>query len=337
MDINQFQHAVVRDLVWVMDSPGLLDPDQFRGLVPQLSKTTMCSASASASTSVSPVVNDAYCQSLIQQHQAWLAVQDSDPTQLQVWLEERASHRLGYYFEALLEYWLAYLYQDGFMTKHIQVQRDKQTIGEFDFLFAETQACTLQHWEVAVKFYLYHRVHDAEERWYGPMTRDRLDLKLARLLHHQVRLSQTEEGRQCIAQLGYTRTEPHIFLKGYLFYPSYMDWRTAPHQAPGVAARHLRGWWTPLDHFHVPQQSADSRWIVIPRLRWLSPVIVNMDEYNKLIMAQDLYQHCRELLLNRAAPFLLAELLPGPDGCWREVDRGFVVGSGWPAVVPDSP
>lgn len=317
-----YQHAIVHDLAWVMQSPAIVDVAQYLALVPQLNLPV---------THVS-IVTDEYCLALTQQHQVWLQRLDQDPLHLQQWLVERSSHRLGYYFETLVEYWLHHLYQDGFVTTHVQVQRDKQTLGEFDFLFAAAQAERLQHWEVAIKFYLYHPSASGVERWYGPLTRDRLDLKLAHLLQHQIALSQCPEGRSKLAQLGYHTTESSIFLKGYLFYPSRSDWQFAPHHNPGVAAGHLRGWWSPIEPFNVPQQSADSHWAVIPRLRWLSPLILAEAEIDTLIARADLWQYCRAHMAKSPEPFLIAEMVPASDGHWHEITRGFIVNEGWPML-----
>lgn len=317
----EYRHAVVRDLAWVIQSPTLLDPIDYPMFVPGVLHTDRSCQ----------VVDDAYCNHLMQQHHAWLSLLDNDPTSLQQWLVERSSHRLGYYFESLVEYWLRHIYQNGFVATHIQVQQGKQTIGEYDFLFAEPQASLLQHWEVAVKFYLYHQSDEGIERWYGPMTRDRLDLKLTHMVRHQIALSQTSEGRNRITQLGYQQVKSSLFLKGYLFYPSHAEWSSAPHHNPGLAKGHLRGWWTHIDKLNIPQQRVESRWMIIPRLRWLSPLVIETPDVEEMLTVQALGRCCQELLAKRPDPLLLAELVP-VDGRWCEVTRGFVVGSGWPAV-----
>ena len=91
----EFKHDEVRDLAWVMNSPGLLT--EFGN------NMTM------------PIVSDVDCNNLYQQHHAWLLQQNNDPSELKQWLKLRESHRLGYYFESLIEYWLQHVTINGFL------------------------------------------------------------------------------------------------------------------------------------------------------------------------------------------------------------------------------
>ena len=331
MSNRHYKHAEGRDLAWVISSPGLLQPLNSDELVTLLDPANPNDEQNSGAVTL---ISDAECQRLMQQHSDWLAALDDNPRPLQVWLEQRTSHRLGYYFESLVEYWLAYRYRDGFLEKHIQVQRDKQTLGEFDFLFADPGANQCQHWEVAVKFYLYfeNKQHEgsASHRWYGPLARDRLDKKVRHLVERQALLGHSDEGRQQIERYGFSGVDSRILLKGYLFYPSESDWQAGGNQHAAISPSHLKGWWTRVDALSIPSQSNKSRWLVLPRRHWLSPVIFGPDEQVDLIDRTLLSARCRAWYGQVSEPFLLVELAPGQSGGWQEVSRGFVVGEDWP-------
>jgi hypothetical protein len=322
MSAEIFQCPAVRDLAWAIYSPVLLDAAYYAG----------------AFVNNNIIIDDPFCQRLYQQHHAWLSQLDADPQELLAWLAQRRSHRLGYYFEYLIEYWLRHMVGEGFLKTHVPVRRDKQTLGEFDFLFADDSGA-LQHWEVAVKFYLAHRHDDGRTLFYGPQARDRLDLKVARLLEHQTALAHTREGRDAIEQAcaasmhGISpQVSSRILLKGYLFYPVDSDWRSAPLIGAAVSPGHLRGWWTRIDALHIPQRSHASRWRQLPRLHWLAPASVNADDIEDLVPQADLTDYCRAQFARRAEPFLLAELAPDAHGHWREISRGFVVPAHWPQL-----
>ena len=319
MTTDVLQHPAVRDLAWVMRSPGLLDAAYYaKHQHPKPHQTGAV------------IIDDGYCQQLYRQQHAWLRQLDQDPQTLLAWLAQRKSHRLGYYFEDLVEYWLRHLVADGFVASHVPVRRGKQTLGEFDFLFAQAGARALQHWEVAVKFYLAQRHADGRVLFYGPQARDRLDLKVARLLEHQAVLAHTDAGQAVIAQQGYASVMAQVLLKGYLFYPADMDWDSAPLPCAGISPTHLRGWWTRIDALQIPAASTASRWCRVPRLAWLAPVRVAAGHAQALVTQADLAGFCRDQFARRAEPFMLAELAAAEDGSWREISRGFVVHGHWP-------
>jgi hypothetical protein len=313
-----FRHAVVRDLAWVMASPGLL------GAVP-------------AGVPASWRVSDEQCRAYYQSCQTQLTQLDANPEPLMQWLKSRHSHRLGVYFESLLGFWLQHLLGAQPLRQNLPVFRPaptgngRQTLGEFDFLFALADG-GLRHWEAAVKFYLWHR-DEAQDRvrWIGPGARDRLDIKLERLFGHQLRLAATAEGAAVIRELGQGPVNAAAFVKGYLFYPPSVD-------KTGVAAEgqrdiplspnHLRGWWQRHESLVLRPIAPQSRWLVLPRLRWLTPAYGEFDQA-ALLDASGVRQLCDAHFAHHASALLLAEVVR-VAGVWQEVNRGFVVNAAWP-------
>jgi len=221
------------------------------------------------------VVADIECRKIYEQNIAWVTALERDSAVLDDWLEQRLSHRLGYYFESLLEFWLQHHVNNSSLHCHIQVQRQKQTIGEFDYLFCRDQDEIGLHWEAAVKFYLLNVDRRGHAHWLGPNANDSLDSKLRRLIQHQLCLGQQAEGLETLTRLGFGKMRSELFLKGYLFYP--IPNVQSPEKCAGmlISNCHLRGWWCRYPDLRLPQVKPGTRWLVLDKLLWLSPAYLD--------------------------------------------------------------
>lgn len=303
---RQWRHPLVRDLAWVLASPPLLQP-------PGTGVRWLDAAWGHAAWAAS---------------QDWLAALDRDPAPLQNALSRRPG-RLGSYFESLLDCWLAWpgnpLYRR--LYHGLPVRHDKRTRGEFDFLVEERANGEVQHWEVAVKFYLGIAPGGDASSWVGPGLKDRLDLKLAHLLNHQLPLANLPAARQLLTALALPMPRPVCLLRGRLFYPADAppaDW--APTQA---APGHLSGWWMPAADFLRHFDNPALLWLRLPREHWLAPVDLTAAEgavrMGDPVSAPVLVEAWRAAADNRAAAVVgLA------DG--REVTRGFITSPLWPRI-----
>ena len=283
------------------------------------------------------MVPDEYCQSVYRTGLDWLAGLEQNPQPLQNWLKQNQSSRLGFYFEQLVAFWLRERIAEGYYESHCRVFREKRVLGEFDFLFTETDGGVLRHWETAVKFYLCFQESNGELRWYGPNAKDRLDLKLARMMDHQLRLSEMREGQALLAAKGFQNVLSQAFLKGYLFYPAEMDWQNPALIPRDIAAGHLTGWWTRINCLQIPgldtADHQDIRWCILPRLEWLAPRIRGSQDAVKLIDGNLLLKVLREHFVASQRPLLLAEMRRNGENRWQEHSRGFVVCDSWPEIA----
>jgi hypothetical protein len=312
---RRWRHPVVRDLAWVLASPPLLQP---RGTGLRW-------------------LNTAWGERAFRASEDWLAALDQHPAPLHDLLTKRPG-RLGSYFESLLLFWLSWpgnpLYR--LVGHNLAVRTKTRTLGELDFLVEERQSGTLQHWEVAVKFYLGVAPGGAHADWIGPGLRDRLDLKVERLLQHQLGLTTRPEAVGLLRHMDLPLPVPVCLLKGRLFYPSgarLADW--APE---GSAPGHQTGWWMPQAAFLEQHAGTPLRWIRLPKEHWLTPVDLRMRDAHAVpdghvpdrhVTIGDALEAGRlvETLLaandNRAAA--VVGLLDG-----QEVSRGFITPAGWP-------
>lgn len=306
---NEFIAALhdpaVRDLAWVIDSPGLLDAahPEYQGRV----------------------VDDSWCREQLQASSPWLAELDLSPHELHEFIAARPTRRLGHYFETLIAFWLMHTPATQIIATNLQVHEEQRTVGEYDFLFRnhDMEIC---HWEAAVKFYLQVEPLAEQRAFIGPGTRDRLDLKLDHVFHHQLQLSHTQAGQAALPH-GMKLDRAQAYIKGYLFYHVTTLDRAA---VAGISASHQSGWWLRHNEDVLPQTSADSRWIIPPRLRWLAPARLTDDA---IVMTSATLAAALDAHFSTSSEAVqVIELIHEATGGWRETARGFVVCNSWPLI-----
>ncbi|WP_179405263.1 DUF1853 family protein [Burkholderia guangdongensis] len=309
--VDTLRHAAVRDLAWLLASPGLL-------------------SAAPGAPLAAPWDDDAARDAAF----GWLAALDAAPAPLHHALEGLRPVRLGRYAECLLEYFLTHGPVLRLVVANLALRSNGQTLGEVDFLVDAPGGRRL-HWELAVKCYLYASPRGADPvgpaslaDFVGPNLVDRFDRKRARLIDHQLRLGE----RAAFASLGYgAPSAAQMFVKGWLFYP--VD-APVPCVAAEIAPDHSRGFW--VTHAQWPAWAAaqrDAGWAVLPRLAWLAPR--RIDAGVSVGAVPESFGDAASVpgaLAARQAPALIGVFRPdGEGGAWRETARGFVVPDDWPA------
>lgn len=302
----------VRDLAWAIGSPCLLDVQD--------------------ATYAGRVVDDAWCDAQLQACAPWLAELDRDPASLHTFIAAHPTRRLGHYFESLIAFWLVHMPDMQLIATNLQVKHAGRTLGEFDFLFRDGNAAVC-HWEAAVKFYLQAEPVTEPRVFIGPGARDRLDLKLDRVFTHQLELGKSAEGRAALPA-GITLDKEQAFIKGMLFFPATPDENfSAPHIAmPGISSRRLCGWWTRHPLEKLPHATENSRWIIAPRLGWLSPA--RLAAQAEVMTHQEIGAVLDQHFSASTEAVLVTQLKKDTQGIWQEASRGFVVNSKWPTLSP---
>lgn len=223
--------------------------------------------------------------------------------------------RLGRHAESLLRTGLAHLPGHALLASQLPVRDGGISLGEYDFLLQPPDAAPLLHIELAVKFYVA-LPHAGGLHYVGPGLRDALDLKLARLFGHQLRLAATPAGRDALPAPA-AGVQPMAWLRGWMFYrdPADTPW-------PGLAADHLRGWWRRWGEAW-PCSRPDGRWRALAKPDWLAP---------RQAGAADLAALQAEAARHFAAapqPLMVAEYAPPAEG-GHELARGLVLPADWP-------
>lgn len=300
---SSYRHACVRDLAWALRSPPLLrtpaGEEQVRWL------------------------DEDWCERAYQAYAPRLAELDHNPAALLAHLQEKTDKRLGSQFEALLEFWLADPANGRYrlLAHGLPIRSGKQTLGELDFVVQELASGEIEHWEVAIRFYLGTQPDHEQSSWIGIDPSDRLDLKVGRLRQHQLPMSQTVAGLAALAELGIHKHRSACLLKGRLFYPLGVD--VADWQPQDANPGHGRGWWLPIDALaHLPQPPELS-WALLPReyrMAELTPD-VRISESDKTSFLIEPWPAGFD---NRPVAVVSRR-----DG--EEQERGFFCPPGWPA------
>ncbi|MBU1192918.1 MAG: DUF1853 family protein [Gammaproteobacteria bacterium] len=241
---------------------------------------------------------------------------DREPTALHKAVMAQRSGRLGLYFEALWQFWLTDNADYALRAHNLQIQVDGTTSGELDLIVEHRRSGQLQHWELAVKFYLGMGDTTEMSAWIGPNAQDRFDRKLQHLHDHQLPLLQYPETQSQLTASGWNIRQQRLILKGRLFYPLL---ETTPAPA-GAAPDHLRGWWARPEEFMAHFGSTSLQWQVLGREDWLAPLrraaAGNLQTAAEIFLALDNLSQ---------RPQCVAGFANG-DEC----SRGFIVPAGWP-------
>lgn len=145
---EQFRRPFVRDLAFALACPNVL--------------THWLDTAPHQNTPTVFVHPEAFWQSQFNAYQTRLIELDSttDYQDLTRFLLKRPSpKRLGFHFEGLIHFWL----QDGFehgchpfevIANNVQLYLDKQTLGELDLIVKNHKNQSIEHWELAIKFFM---------------------------------------------------------------------------------------------------------------------------------------------------------------------------------------
>lgn len=243
--LERFQQPCVRDLAWAIGSPPL---QQREGLAVHWPDSH-------------------WCEQQLLLADDWLTALDAQPQALIDHLATTNDRRLGRRFEDLLAFWLSWPDNPHYrlLLRNHALRDSERTLGEIDFLVQNKQTDAIEHWEVAVKFYL----GTPQGLWLGPGQRDRLDLKLLRLDQHQLKLTQLVAGQDWLAQLDLPQPiniKPVCLVKGRLFYPQQLT-LTAPAAA---SPTHLHSLWFSHDEFLSDANNHHLRWQLLDKRYWLA-------------------------------------------------------------------
>ena len=107
------------------------------------------------------------------------------------------------------------------LAENLQIQKDKQTLGEIDALIELNQKTI--HLEIIYKFYVYDESLGASEleRWIGPNRKDSLFEKITKLKTKQLPLLYSSECESVLDALELDRTniQQMVLFKAQLFIP----------------------------------------------------------------------------------------------------------------------
>ncbi|QIZ76521.1 DUF1853 family protein [Ferrimonas lipolytica] len=176
--------------------------------------------------------------------------------------------RLGSYYEQLWYTLLRWHPDYQLLATDKVIWQGQRTKGALDIVVKHLPSATIEHWELAIKFYL--GVDDGLDpyQWLGPGKHDCLGNKLEHLLTKQLPLSKTTEAKTQLQQLGWRVDTQRIVMQGRIYLPQ-QQFPLPPRLNPAA----LQGRWyrvnqLPQRNWRVltkPDWLAGRRWQVLPR------------------------------------------------------------------------
>ncbi|GLE03243.1 hypothetical protein PINS_up012122 [Pythium insidiosum] len=301
---RHLRRKVVRDLLWAVTSPHLIDARHFPVLPPDIG-----------------IPSDPIGEELLIR---WLQGLQQDPAHIVAFLQDKSRSRskalaLGVYFASLLEYWLRYcptLHPARFEVGKQIISATNQTLGQLKFLFRlcaeraddDNSDWTDYHVESSVKFFLLHPENSSSdatphrlEHFVGPHLGENLAWRTQEVAR-KLDMCRGDSVQRWLREHYSDNVQSRVVLRGYLFYPlQYFastscvtrrhDWQlhrnrkrdtAAPASLrpvpPQIGEGHLRGWWTSDLETELPprvhaNETGESRFVVLPKLHWLCPVL----------------------------------------------------------------
>lgn len=145
---------------------------------------------------------------------------DQHPHSLEIFLHQLKSTRLGLRFEMFLWFWLLDRdYHAYHLLGHsLQQIQGAKTLGELDFLILNQDSKQIEHWEVALKYYL-GEADLSLQHWYGLNRSDTLKRKLQHFSQKQFQFKHA---------LGYEIQQRFCVLKGQLYLPLHHQCNNLP-------------------------------------------------------------------------------------------------------------
>lgn len=194
--------------------------------------------------------------------QAWLDHFRTD-AHLPQNLNYQGGRRLGFYYQWLWQQLIINHPHYELIAEEIQLTVGKQTVGAIDFLVKNNQSQKIEHWEVAIKFYLAY-----EQSWPGPNARDSLDKKAKRMLTHQLMLSQHPAYKTTLQPQYGLPDVRRLIMQGRIFYPANTDDVGSGIQLNPNAAKGLWCYSAQAEALNL-RRIAKPEWIAPPRFEWL--------------------------------------------------------------------
>ena len=192
---HQYRHSLVRQLAFVLASPNII-----RSLPPELDL---------------PYAFELHAPHVWRKHlnaySERLKALDLNPQPIQDFLAPLRSTRLGLRFEYLMWFWLTEeAYHPYRLIGHsLQQIVGRQTLGELDFLLFNAETKQIEHWEVALKYYLGHSPYQMSD-WIGLNDADTLARKLNHFGQRQFQFNDIQ---------GHRIERKYAVIKGQLYRP----------------------------------------------------------------------------------------------------------------------
>lgn len=142
---------------------------------------------------------------------------DQSPHSIERFVSRQKNKRLGFYCESLLSYFFQTYPGITLWLQNIQLQENKRTIGEIDFVISWKGKP--YHLELAVKYYLLLPSSNPQiaSNWIGPSRKDDLHKKLTKVQHHQLPLGKHQSIQKRLPDAISEPLTSYFLFRGHFF------------------------------------------------------------------------------------------------------------------------
>lgn len=153
------------------------------------------------------------------------------------------------------------------LKENIQIQKEKRTLGEIDFILEDSKTKKLIHVEISYKFYLYDSDNEGVEinKWIGPNRNDDLVKKVTKLKSHQFPLLFSEIGKAAIPGINFNLLEQEVLFKAQLFIPRQLKNKNFT----SINSKSIRGFYYSYHHF-LKNNHSDNLYYIPSKQDWLA-------------------------------------------------------------------
>lgn len=176
---------------------------------------------------------------------------------------------IGLQAEACFEAFLKVSKNYKLLSANLQIQGEKETLGEIDYIVQNIKTNQVIHIELACKFYLFDKDAFAseEEKWIGPNRKDSLFEKLEKIKHKQFPILQKDETIETLKSLDIkTPSVQKLCLKAFLFIPKEMKTQDFPINYQEC----IVGQWIKFENFDKEDKTAV--YAIPNKKEWLLPL-----------------------------------------------------------------
>ena len=244
------------------------------------------------------------------------------PQRLMQFVNTPRQYKLGLYAEDLLLYYLHNFSPCKILAHDIQVFDGKRSIGAFDFI-VQTSTGEIEHWEMAIKYFVQYSLSPNWTEFIGPGGRDSLQRKMNKMLHRQILLGDDPLAQEGLKERGIPiPTRKRIVSVGKLF-AQYKTYFVVPYEGD---AHQPTGLWAKKDVFYEHLKSFPHRkWVFRKHPRWIGPALCTKEDESMT------NKEVWDFINSKETHVMLSELEEVPYG-WQERERWFVMPEGWKKI-----
>lgn len=276
----QYQHPAVRQLAFAVASPNIL-----------------CDLPSELNIQHAFSLHDnTFWQQQYQCYEPRLHQLNQNPEELLSFLATLKSTRLGLRFEMLMWFWLLDDEYHAFQLLGHSIQKidGPRTLGELDFLILNRDTQQIEHWEVALKYYLAEADYRLEH-WYGLNRSDTLYRKLNHFSQKQFQFGHA---------LDFEIQKRYAVFKGQLYLPAHQQ-QTLPAWVNPARRIGLWSYRIPIeqDYYRLQRQEwiCPDQSISSPVPEWWTDGLYKSaisNEYYMFRHAPNLYHSAKTKMLN---------------------------------------